>query len=74
MASLSRMTLLAAGRHQPAAAATAVSKTADSVRTYYGYCNEPTHPLDRKPEWKSAEEAMQFVKSGQSRILIVRID
>lgn len=35
------------------------------LRTYYSYCNEPTHPIPGKqPKWMSAEEAVSVVKSG----------
>lgn len=35
------------------------------LRTYYSYCNEPTHPVPGKqPKWLSAEEAVSVVKSG----------
>lgn len=33
-------------------------------RSLYSYCNEPAHPLNKEPKWMSAEDAMQFVKSG----------
>ncbi|XP_071536107.1 succinyl-CoA:acetate/propanoyl-CoA:succinate CoA transferase isoform X2 [Panulirus ornatus] len=34
------------------------------VRTYYSYSHEPFHPLKRAPVWKTAEEAVSVVKSG----------
>ncbi|XP_060583073.1 4-hydroxybutyrate coenzyme A transferase-like [Ruditapes philippinarum] len=35
-------------------------------RGYYLYSPEPIHPLpDRKPDWKTADEALQVVQSGQ---------
>lgn len=44
------------------------SRAKTSFRTFkrslYSYCNEPAHPLDKQPKWMSAEDAMQFVKSG----------
>ncbi|KAL5014333.1 hypothetical protein ScPMuIL_008603 [Solemya velum] len=37
-----------------------------SQRTFYLYSPEPFHPLvDRVPEWKTAEEAVQVIQSGQ---------
>lgn len=36
-------------------------------RPLYSYCNEPAHPIGgKKPSWMSAEEAMRFVKSGDT--------
>nr|XP_045624670.1 4-hydroxybutyrate coenzyme A transferase-like [Procambarus clarkii] len=35
-----------------------------TVRTYYTYSHEPFHPLKRAPAWKTAEEAVSVVKSG----------
>jgi len=35
-------------------------------RSLYSYCNEPAHPLNKEPRWMSAEESMQFVKSGDT--------
>ncbi|WAR14420.1 CAT2-like protein [Mya arenaria] len=35
-------------------------------RGYYLYSPEPIHPLpDRTPDWKTAEEAVQVIQSGQ---------
>ncbi|KAK4321638.1 hypothetical protein Pmani_007585 [Petrolisthes manimaculis] len=34
------------------------------VRSYYTYSHEPFHPLKRAPAWKTAEEAVSVVKSG----------
>ncbi|XP_050720662.1 4-hydroxybutyrate coenzyme A transferase-like isoform X8 [Eriocheir sinensis] len=34
------------------------------VRSYYSYSHEPFHPLKRQPAWKSAEEAVSVIKSG----------
>lgn len=34
------------------------------ARTYYSYSSEPFHPLKRAPAWKSAEEAVSVIKSG----------
>ncbi|XP_045107334.1 4-hydroxybutyrate coenzyme A transferase-like [Portunus trituberculatus] len=34
------------------------------ARTYYTYSSEPFHPLKRAPAWRSAEEAVSVIKSG----------
>lgn len=36
------------------------------TRSLYSYCNEPAHPLGKEPKWMSAEEAMRFVKTGDT--------
>lgn len=37
------------------------------TRGYYLYSPEPIHPLpDRKPDWKTADEAVQVVQSGET--------
>lgn len=39
-------------------------------RSFYLYSPEPFHPLsDRVPEYKSAEEAVQVIQSGEPLIL-----
>jgi hypothetical protein len=39
-------------------------------RDYYLYSPEPIHPLpDRKPDWKTADEALQVVQSGETFLL-----
>lgn len=39
-------------------------------RSFYLYSPEPFHPLsDRVPEYKSAEEAVQVIQSGEPTIL-----
>lgn len=36
-----------------------------SKRSYFGYVNEPAHPVPgKKPKWVSAAEAVSVVKSG----------
>lgn len=35
-------------------------------RSLYSYCNEPAHPTNKEPKWMSAEEAMNYVKSGDT--------
>lgn len=36
------------------------------IRGYYVYTPEPSHPLpDRDPDWKTADEAVQVIQSGQ---------
>ena len=35
------------------------------VRSYYSYSHEPFHPLKRAPAWRSAEEAVSVIKSGE---------
>lgn len=35
-------------------------------RSLYSYCNEPAHPTNKEPKWMSAEEAMNYVKSGST--------
>ncbi|KAK8728188.1 hypothetical protein OTU49_009158 [Cherax quadricarinatus] len=37
---------------------------ASNVRLYYTYSHEPFHPLKRAPAWKTAEEAVSVIKSG----------
>jgi len=40
-------------------------------RTFYLYSPEPFHPLpDRKPEWKTAEEAVQVIQSGTNLVRV----
>ncbi|XP_042239609.1 4-hydroxybutyrate coenzyme A transferase-like [Homarus americanus] len=34
------------------------------LRSYYTYSHEPFHPLKRVPAWKTAEEAVSVIKSG----------
>lgn len=34
------------------------------VRSYYSYSHEPFHPLKRQPAWKTAEDAVAVIKSG----------
>lgn len=44
------------------------SKTSMNIlkRSLYSYCNEPAHPTNKQPKWMSAEEAMNYVKSGDT--------
>uniref|UniRef100_A0A1W7R9E6 4-hydroxybutyrate coenzyme A transferase n=1 Tax=Hadrurus spadix TaxID=141984 RepID=A0A1W7R9E6_9SCOR len=37
-----------------------------AFQTYYTYTNEPSQPLERKPKWTSAEEAVSLIKSGNT--------
>lgn len=44
------------------------SKTSFNIlkRSLYSYCNEPAHPTTKEPRWMSAEEAMNYVNSGDT--------
>ncbi|KAG0715608.1 4-hydroxybutyrate coenzyme A transferase [Chionoecetes opilio] len=41
-----------------------VPRVLKGVRTYYTYSHEPFHPLKRQPAWRTAEEAVSVIKSG----------
>ncbi|XP_046384402.1 4-hydroxybutyrate coenzyme A transferase [Ischnura elegans] len=36
------------------------------ARSFYTYTPEPSQPLDRQPEWLSADEAVKVIKSGDT--------
>lgn len=47
------------------AAAVASSSSQQKFNTYYTYSNQISQPLERKPTYTTAEEAVKCIKSGQ---------
>lgn len=46
------------------AAAVASSSSQQKFNTYYTYSNQISQPLERKPTYTTAEEAVKCIKSG----------
>lgn len=44
--------------------AAAVASSSQKVNTYYTYSNQISQPLERKPTYTTAEEAVKVIKSG----------
>lgn len=41
------------------------SSTQQKINTYYTYSNQISQPLERKPTYTTAEEAVKVIKSGR---------